>query len=64
MLTLTQALLQLLVTGIQVTPQIIALAQSAIAEVELLISGDTPTADQAATIAANLETAHKLLQAS
>lgn len=59
--TIITALIQLIQTGIKVTPDVLAAAQTA---VSLLESGAAPTAAQQAQIDAALDAAHAALQSA
>lgn len=61
MITLSPLVLQIVSLGLTYTPQLI---EAAIAEIDLLNSGSTPTAEQLAVIAKGLEEAHAALQNS
>lgn len=61
MIALTPQVLQLVLLGIQVAPELIAAAQQ---EIALFNSGKTPTPEETAAIEAALDAAHKALQAA
>lgn len=61
MIALTPQVLQMVLLGLQVAPELIAAAQQ---EIALFSSGTPPTAEQQAAIDAALEAAHAALQAA